>query len=113
MKKIFLLLKVIFVYGIFSNAQQGVSINTDGSVADSSAMLEIKSNSKGLLIPRLTAAQKNAITKPATGLLVYQTDSPVGFYYYNGASWTSLSAAVSGPLTGWATTGNSGTDSTN
>src|SRR4030095_4784227 len=111
MKKIFLLLKVIFVYGIFSNAQQGVSINTDGTVADSSAMLDIKSNSRGLLIPRLTNAQKTAIVKPAAGLLIYQTDGASGFYYYNGSAWTSLSSAAAGPFTGSATTGDTGTDS--
>src|SRR4030095_14164702 len=85
-------------------------INTDGSSSDNSAMLDIKSNAKGLLIPRLTASQKNAIAAPATGLLIYQTDGTKGFYYFNGSIWTSLSATA-GPLTGWSTTGNGGTDS--
>src|SRR4030095_1779514 len=85
-------------------------INTDGSSSDNSAMLDIKSNAKGLLIPRLTTSQKNAIAAPATGLLIYQTDGSAGFYYYNGNAWASLSAAA-GPLTGWSTTGNNGTDS--
>jgi hypothetical protein len=93
------------------NAQQGVAINTDGTNADNSALLEIKSNNKGILIPRMTAAQKTAIVSPAPGLLVYQTDGTAGFYYFNGSAWTPLSSAAAGPLTGWATTGNAGTDS--
>src|SRR4030095_7295527 len=110
MKKIFLLLKTVFIFSI-AYTQQGVAINTDGTNADNSAMLEIKSTSKGILIPRMTAVQKTAITTPATGLLIYQTDGTIGFYYYNGSSWTPLISAAAGPLSGWATTGNSATDS--
>src|SRR5215471_21495161 len=110
MKKFFLLWKTVFIFSI-AYAQQGVAINTDGSNPDNSAMLDIKSISKGLLIPRVTSAQKNAIASPATGLLIYQTDGTAGFYYYNGSAWTPLSSAAQ-PLTGWSTTGNSGTDST-
>jgi len=57
MKKVFLLLKTIFVFSIVYS-QQGVAINTDGSVANSSALLDIKSNNKGVLIPRMTTAKK-------------------------------------------------------
>ncbi len=63
---------------------QGVSINEDGSPADNSAMLDVKSIVKGLLIPRMSEAQKNSILSPAQGLLVYQTDGTTGFYYYDG-----------------------------
>ena len=66
MKKFFLLLETVFIISIL-NAQQGVAINTDGSSSDNSAMLDIKSTSKGILIPRLSAAQKTAIVSPATG----------------------------------------------
>ena len=74
--------------GIILNATlyaQSFAINTDGSTASSSAMLDIKSNNKGLLIPRLTKVQKNAITLPAAGLLIYQAGpDSIGFYYYQG-----------------------------
>jgi hypothetical protein len=110
MKKIFFLLKTIFVFSI-AYAQQGVAINIDGTNADNSALLDIKSNSKGILIPRVTSAQKTAIVTPATGLLIYQTDGTSGFYFYNGNTWAPISATA-GPLTGWATTGNAATDST-
>jgi hypothetical protein len=54
-----------------------------------SAELEIFSTTKGILIPRMTLAQRDAITSPATGLQIYNTDSNV-FQYYNGSSWTNV-----------------------
>ncbi len=70
--------------------------NTTGNVGigtsspDATAILDISSTTKGILIPRMTAAQKAAISGPTTGLLIYQTDAPSDFYYYNGSSWISL-----------------------
>jgi uncharacterized protein (TIGR02145 family) len=58
-----------------------VSINTDNGVPDQSAMLDIKSAGKGLLIPRMTQIQIEAITPPANGLLVFCTDDNK-FYAY-------------------------------
>ena len=86
---------------IIASAQQGVAITTDGTNADNSALLDIKSNSKGILIPRMTAAQKTAIASPASGLLIYQTNASAGFYYYNGSAWTPLTSLAQGPLTDW------------
>lgn len=107
-----LFITTALLFWFFIGYNQSVGINTDASAPDNSAMLDIKSTSKGLLIPRLTAQQKNIIQSPATGLLIYQTDATKGFYYFNGSSWLPLSASVQGPLTGWATMGNTGTDST-
>ncbi|MBL7746369.1 MAG: hypothetical protein JNM19_02980, partial [Chitinophagaceae bacterium] len=56
-----------------------------------SAALDISSTDKGLLIPRLSAAQKLAIDTPVIGLLIYQTDAAPGFYFYNGTGWTNIS----------------------
>src|SRR5262249_31655878 len=95
-----------------ANAQQGVAITSDGTSPDNSAMLDIKSTTKGVLVPRMTAAQRIAIANPATGLLVYQAGSLTdGFYFYNGNSWLALYTPPSS-VTGWTTTGNLGTDST-
>lgn len=69
---------------------QSVSINNTGAAADSTAILDVSSSTKGLLIPRMTGQQRTTISNPATGLLVYQTDSNPGFYYYNGTSWFLL-----------------------
>jgi hypothetical protein len=67
-----------------------VGINTDGSLPDGSAMLDVKSTGKGLLLPRMTESNRTAIVAPAAGLLVYQTDGTAGFYYYSGAAWMWL-----------------------
>lgn len=65
-------------------SQSGVSVNITGQPADTSAMLDVSSLNRGLLIPRLTLAQRNLIYQPATGLMVYQTDADTGFYYNAG-----------------------------
>jgi len=69
-----------------------VGINEDNSSPDGSAMLDIKSTDKGMLIPRMTFSQISGISNPAIGLLVFQTDGTSGFYYYNGTSWDNLGA---------------------
>lgn len=55
-----------------------------------SAQLEMQSTTQGFLAPRMTKAQRDAIVAPATGLLIYQTNSTPGFYYWNGSTWTSV-----------------------
>lgn len=88
---------------------QSFAINTDGSTANSSSILDVKSTDKGVLIPRMSKAQKNTIASPATGLLIFQNaPDSVGFYYYNGSGWLWLATASN--VTGWSTTGNAGTD---
>ena len=94
MKKFFTLLFSTFCVAIATNAQS-VSVNTDGSTADASAILDIKSATKGMLVPRVTTAQRNAIVTPANGLLVYDTDVK-SFWYYNGSAWTIITGAGSG-----------------
>lgn len=91
--KQFSFFKTFFILVLFSlsfNSRSQVAINTTGVAPNSSAMLDVVSVTKGLLIPRMTQAQRNAIATPATGLLVYQTDNTPGFYYYNGSSWTTI-----------------------
>jgi len=87
-------------------SQEGVAINTSGSAPDASAILDLQSSSKGILTPRMTEAQKNAVSSPATGLLIYQTNGTSGFYYYTGTAWTELSSQASG----WSLSGNAGTN---
>jgi len=86
---------------------QNVGISTTGLTPDASAMLDIVSTSKGLLIPRMTYAQMTGIGTPATGLLAYATDG-IGFYFYNGAAWVPILSGSSNNG-GWTLTGNSGT----
>lgn len=54
---------------------------------NASAQLDVNSTTKGFLPPRMTSAQRTSIASPAAGLMVYQTDGTVGFYYYNGSAW--------------------------
>jgi hypothetical protein len=72
-----------------AQAQTGaVGIGT--TAPDASAALDIASSSKGVLLPRLTSAQRQAIASPAQGLLVFQTDGTLGLYYYSGLAWVNL-----------------------
>ena len=87
MKKIILFLSVI-ILSTSSAITAQVSINNDGSDADASSMLDIKSDASGLLIPRILQTQREGISNPATGLLVFQTDGTSGFYYNQGTSGT-------------------------
>ena len=55
-----------------------------------SSILDVSSTTKGLLVPRMTEIQKNAISTPAEGLLLYQTDVFNGFYYRDSPSWLRI-----------------------
>ncbi len=83
-----LILSLFVVTSNFVNAQ--VSINQDNSLPDASAMLDVQSTSKGMLVPRMTSNQRIAIATPATGLLVFDTVT-TSFWYYDGTNWLSLS----------------------
>ncbi|RLD41470.1 MAG: hypothetical protein DRI89_09720 [Bacteroidetes bacterium] len=72
-----------------------VAINTDGSSANPSAMLDVKSDTAGLLIPRMTTAQRDAISSPAQGLMVFVTDDN-SFYYYTGSIWKTVGRGATG-----------------
>lgn len=67
-----------------------VKIGDNPATINSSSLLELESTDKGILIPRLTEAQRTAIATPSTGLLVFQSDVTAGFYFYNGTAWEIL-----------------------
>ena len=96
---------VFFLCNFFVALAQNTGINADGSLPNTSAMLDVKSTNKGLLIPRMTQAQRDAIASPATGLLVFQTDNSAGFYFFNGAAWTGIGG---GSANAWLLNGNAG-----
>jgi hypothetical protein len=75
---------------------QNVGINSTGAVPNASAMLDIQSNSKGLLIPRMTTAERIAIVSPATGLLVFDTNSG-SFWFRRSTGWEELLDVVNSP----------------
>jgi len=96
--KIKLVLIAILIISGLQTIAQGVAINEDDSDPDASALLDVKSNDKGVLIPRMTQTQRIAIASPAIGLLVYQTDGVEGFWFRESGGWISLSAGVSVPI---------------
>lgn len=77
MKRITWMLVSLFV-GYQAQSQIGIG-NSD---PDPSSILDVRSNNKGMLAPRMTTAERNAIASPANGLLVYDT-SLASFYYYS------------------------------
>ncbi|MBG44328.1 MAG: hypothetical protein CL530_10210 [Aequorivita sp.] len=85
-----LFLFAIIFCSLTSHAQVGIGTTNP----DASSMLDITSTSKGLLVPRMTTAQRNAITTPSNSLLVYDTTLK-SFYYYDSttSSWVSINSA--------------------
>jgi len=126
MKMTFLLRKattLFFMYLFFclslttfnSFSQNGAAINTSGAAPHPSAILDLSSDNSGILIPRLTEFQKNAIITPAQGLLVYQTDGLAGFWYFDGNSWVQSTGkdgatGATGPVGADGATGPAGAD---
>ncbi len=95
-------------------AAQNVGINATGAAPNAAAMLDVASTTAGVLIPRMTAAQRLAIAAPVAGLLVYQTNAtaPIPanhFWYYDGTEWRALFT----DRTGWSIWGNAGTVANN
>jgi hypothetical protein len=89
MKKVSMLLLTMMI--LSKSFSQNIGINATGATPHPSAMLDVNSTTKGMLIPRLTSAQRVAIASPATGLFVYDTDNN-SFWVYNGATlgWAQL-----------------------
>ena len=82
-----ILLAMLISLGLNTMAQ--VAINNDGSAPDESAILDLKSNNGGLLLPRMNTIQISGITNAAAGLIVFNTDSS-DFYGFNGSKWLSI-----------------------
>jgi hypothetical protein len=83
------LLLYLLLLQYFSATAQSFAINTTGAAANGSAMLDVSSTTKGLLIPRLTTAQRTSIALPGKGLLVY--DSTIkSFYFHDGVNWHQI-----------------------
>jgi hypothetical protein len=81
---------------------QGVAINETGAAAHTSSMLDIQSTTKGVLIPKMTTAQRTSIASPAVGLLVFDTVTE-SFWFNSSTGWVELADATSNP---WQTSGS-------
>lgn len=87
-----LLILTLFFLSYITNAQIGIGTVTP----DASSVLDIASTSQGMLAPRMTTAQRNAITSPADGLIVYDTDLKAFYHYSSGStSWLVMSSGTS------------------
>ena len=90
MKPHILIQSFFFLVQTVSIAQ--VSITSDNSSPHASSMLDVKSTSRGMLLPRMSTANRNAIVMPAKGLLVYDTTAS-SFFFFNGTAWLNVSNA--------------------
>lgn len=114
MKTIFAAVCALMIFP-FVAATQNIGISEDSLITPaSSSLLELRSASKGILIPRMLRSARTSIASPANGLLVYQTDSigteNRGFWYYSShdASWHNLGSPP--VISSWNLTGNSTID---
>ncbi len=89
MKKTIYLSLTILVILVNHHVKSQISISENGNAPDSSAILDLQSTNKGLLIPRLTTVQMYLIDDPATGLIVFNTDS-LNIYFFSGSYWFGL-----------------------
>jgi hypothetical protein len=88
MKAFLTILSFCLCQTIFSQ----VAINNDNSAADPSAALDLQSDSLGFLVPRMTTIQRGMIDLPATGLLVFDTNTK-SFWYFDGNQWLDLGSS--------------------
>ena len=99
MKTYYTLAKLLLGFSILLSARsasaQTNTFPSSGAVGigtttpNASSLLEVSSTTRGILLPRMTKTQRDAITSPPQGLLIYQTNSTPGLYYYEG-SWKGL-----------------------
>ncbi len=74
----------------FGDASGTATMGIGTTTMDTTAILDIVSTSKGVLFPRMTETQRTAISSPATGLIVYQTDATEGLYIYKSTGWVQI-----------------------
>ncbi len=87
------------------NTMSQVAINNDGSAPDGSAILDVKSTTKGFLLPRLTNIQRDDINSPAAGLFIFNTDEHA-IQFYDGSLWKYFSPDSCVPQQPESITGN-------
>lgn len=94
MIKYFTLLLSFSLLFLFTLSAQ-IKFNSSGGTPDPSAIMEMESTEQGILIPRMEDGDRLGISSPAQGLLVFQTNGTVGFYFYNGSGWDTLGGTSS------------------
>ena len=89
-RKIYIIALAIFYFAISIAQAQRVGINGDGSLPAASAALDIKSTTRGFLLPRLTTLQRFLIFQPANGLMVYDNEADHIYNFNNKTGWRNL-----------------------
>jgi hypothetical protein len=85
---------LILLFSMLVAAANGqVSITSNNSAPHPSAMLDVKSSTKGVLVPRMSTSDRNMIATPAKGLMVYDT-TVNSFFFFNGAAWLNISGST-------------------
>jgi hypothetical protein len=106
------LLWFTLVFTVYFNLSfgQGVAIGDKEFTPNNAAILDVQSQNKGVLVPRMTYVQRMYIQTNAqsTGLLVYQTDRDAGFYYWDGVKWEYLAPPQTVELPNFATVATTG-----
>jgi len=117
MKKCFLLL-ITTIHCVVTTNAQNVAINNSRTLPHISAMLDVRSTKKGLLIPRVSLLSETdvaTIATPQTSLLICNTNTGLpdgqGYYFWDGTKWSKF-ATLSNLGKGWNVAGNSGTNTT-
>jgi hypothetical protein len=94
---------IILLFFIVGNihAQQGIGINETNADPDNSAILDVSSNLKGVLLPRVALTGTTLsfpVNSPAVSLLVYNTstnnDVTPGYYFWDGAKWVRIASGI-------------------
>lgn len=93
MKKTLILLSILTT---LAASAQSIEISPNGGTTNASAILDLKSTTKGFLLPRMTNAQMRAIQNPAQGLLAFCTDCSTNgdYYFYKGSAWVALGSTT-------------------
>lgn len=116
MKNIFRFLIILFFISANKLFAQNNNVGIGTTTPNASAMLDVVSNGKGVLVPRMNTAQMNAIPTPSNGLIIYNTDSSC-FCFYKSSSWKSLCNAggvgPTGPTGSAGANGATGATGTN
>jgi hypothetical protein len=105
---------IIIFFLILNNFTAFAQVGVHTDFPDNSSAMDIVATNRGLLIPRVTLtgnlSSPSPVTAPAVGLLVFNSgaNQAIGFYFWNGSSWSFLSSAAPGGNF-WSLTGNAGT----
>jgi hypothetical protein len=88
----------LFLAMVFTGFAHSQNVGIGTSTPDSSAMLDVSSTTRGFLLPRMTVVERDAITTPAEGLIVYLTDRK-RLNYYNGTEWKNFDGTSAQQMT--------------